>query len=99
MNGKVAGTAVIAYGTVSFVASLTGLSGGVAMCVLGPLILVYLGTAVYNGSRQAGAVAIFVCAIHFVSATANVVSAAVHGIDELGRGPLADRSCLGLGPC
>ena len=69
------------------------------MCVLGPLILVYLGTAVYNGSRQAGTVAIFVCAIHFVSTTANVVSAAVHGIDELGAGPLADRSCLGLGPC
>ena len=95
MNGKVAGALVIAYGAVSFVASISGLSGGVAMCVLGPLILVYLGTAVYNGSRQAAAVAIFFCAIHFVSATANVVSAAVHGVDEIGAWTLSGSLVFG----
>ena len=84
IDGKTAGKSLIAYGAIGFVASITGLSGDVILCNLGPLILIYLGTAVYSGSRFAGAFAIFFCAIHFVSATAILVSAAMHGMVEIG---------------
>jgi hypothetical protein len=97
MNGKIAGNSVIAYAVVSFAASLSGslCGGGVLMCNLGAIFLVILGHAVRKGSRRAGAVAIFLCAIDFIAATANVVSAAMHGVVEVGEWTLCTSLVLG----
>jgi hypothetical protein len=83
MNRKLAGASVIVYALLAFAASISGLSGGVVMCALGPLVLLYLGTAIYCGSRSAALVAIVICAIHFISATKVAVSTAIHGINLL----------------
>jgi hypothetical protein len=84
MNGKIAGTSVIAYAVVAFLASHRGFFGGILTCNLGAIFLLILGSAVYKVSWRACAFAIFFSAIDFISATANVVAVAKYGVVEVG---------------
>ena len=78
---KAAGNSIIAWGIASFPMSL---ATGMLDC--GVLFIIWAGIAVRRGSRTGSFFALIFSAIGFIGDVAVVVSAATHGIDEVGAG-------------
>jgi hypothetical protein len=77
---KAAGNLVIAWGVVSI-----PMSFATGMLDCGALVIIWAGFAVHRGSRTGSFFALIFSAVGFIGEVAVLVSAATHGIDNVGQ--------------